>query len=118
MQQIYLHSEQYSRDGSIAADGAKRLLGQPSGLTELELVIRESLQNSWDASLDSGFNPRYSIRIRKLNTTQKEALSNFYREMPPKDVDEPVYKTILRDLKKIGYKISFVALPKKHNNTE
>ena len=94
MQQIYLHSEQYSRDGSIAADGAKRLLGQPSGLTELELVIRESIQNSWDASLDSGFNPRYSIRIRKLNTTQKEALANFYREMPPKDVDEPVYKNL------------------------
>ena len=56
---IHLHSEPFSRDGNIAADGAARLLGQPA-LSPLELVIRESIQNSWDASLEIKGTPQYS----------------------------------------------------------
>ena len=56
MNLIRLHSEPFSRDGNIAADGAARLLGQPA-LSPLELVIRESIQNSWDASLQTKGTP-------------------------------------------------------------
>lgn len=89
MTQIHLHSEPYSRDGNIAADGAIRLLGQPS-LTPLELVIRETVQNSWDASLDRPGTPRYTVRVRLLDEHQREAMREFFSELPPADAHEPL----------------------------
>lgn len=81
MNLIRLHSEPFSRDGNIAADGATRLLGQPA-LSPLELVIRETIQNSWDASLQTEGTPRYSIRIRHLESSQIDAMRSFFQELP------------------------------------
>ena len=90
---INLHSEPFSRDGNIAADGAARLLGQPA-LSPLELVIRESIQNSWDASLQTEGTPLYSIRIRHLSSSQMEAMRLFFRELPPSQANEPVARLL------------------------
>lgn len=98
---IRLHSEPFSRDGNIAADGAARLLGQPA-LSPLELVIRETIQNSWDASLQTEGTPRYSIRIRHLDSSQMEAMHSFFQELPPNQANEPVAGLLRRFLVSSG----------------
>jgi hypothetical protein len=94
---IQLHSEPYSRDGNLAADGAVRLLGQPD-LTPLELVIREALQNSWDASLDCDGTPVFGIRVRILDAEHLQTMRDFFRQLPPAEADEPVAAHIRRFL--------------------
>lgn len=94
---IHLHSEPYSRDGNLAADGAIRLLGQPA-LSPLELVIREALQNSWDASLGCEQSPIFRIRIRVLDSDHLEAMRAFFSELPPQDAGEPIAGRIRRFL--------------------
>jgi hypothetical protein len=89
MSLIRLHSEPYGRDGNLAADGAARLLGQPA-LSPLELLIRETLQNSWDASLGCEGSPVFRIRVRRLKSDQLEAMREFFSELPPSDAGEPV----------------------------
>lgn len=94
---IHLHSEPYSRDGNLSADGAVRLLGQPA-LSPLELVIREALQNSWDASLGCEETPVFSIRIRVLDSDQLGAMRSFFSELPPPEAHEPIAGCIRRFL--------------------
>jgi len=101
MNLIRLHSEPFSRDGNIAADGAARLLGQPA-LSPLELVIRETIQNSWDASLQTERTPRYSIRIRHLESSQIDAMRSFFQELPPQLANEPIAGLIRQFLASSG----------------
>lgn len=101
MNQIQLHSEPFSRDGNIAADGAARLLGQPA-LSPLELVIRETIQNSWDASLQTEGTPRYSIRVRHLESSQMDAMRSFFQQLPPEQANEPIAAVIRRFLGSSG----------------
>ena len=65
-------AEYYSRTGSIAADGIQRLLGNP-GMDRLETVIRESVQNSWDAALP-GCIPEYRVSVRKFEGQHSELM--------------------------------------------
>lgn len=101
MNLIRLHSEPFSRNGNIAADGAARLLGQPA-LSPLELVIRESIQNSWDASLETEGTPRYSIRIRHLESSQMDAMCSFFEQLPPEHSREPIAGLLQRFLASSG----------------
>lgn len=101
MSLIRLHSEPYSRDGNIAADGAARLLGQPA-LSPLELVIRETIQNSWDASLQMKGTPRYCIRVRHLESSQMNAMRLFFQQLPPEQANEPISGLIGRFLGSSG----------------
>lgn len=67
-----LFSEPFSKTGNIAADGFKRLLGCPAqGL--LQIVLRESFQNSIDASRPE-CGPSLLVRYRTLNSDQRLAL--------------------------------------------
>jgi hypothetical protein len=97
MNMISLHSEPFSRDGNLAADGAQRLLGQPA-LSPLELVIRETIQNSWDASLETEGTPIYSIRIRRLDPIQMDAMRTLFSQLPPLEANEPIAARIGRFL--------------------
>ena len=101
MSTITLHSEPFSRDGNLAADGAQRLLGQPA-LSPLELVIRETIQNSWDASLETQGTPVYSIRIRRLDPMQMDAMRSFFIQLPPLEAAEPIAAQIGRFLSSDG----------------
>lgn len=101
MTPINLHSEPFSQDGNLAADGAQRLLGQPA-LSPLELVIRETIQNSWDASLETQGTPVYSIRIRRLDPMQMEAMRSFFTQLPPLEAAEPIAAQIGRFLSSDG----------------
>lgn len=65
-------SEKYASTGNISAQGIQKLLGAPS-LDQLQTVIRESVQNSWDASVE-GMQTVYVTSIRELSTRQKNIL--------------------------------------------
>jgi hypothetical protein len=101
MTTISLRSEPFSRDGNLAADGAQRLLGQPA-LSPLELVIRETIQNSWDASLETQGTPVYSIRIRRLDATQMDVMRTFFIQLPPLEAVEPIAAHLGRFLSSDG----------------
>lgn len=62
--------------GSMDASGTDRLLGQPE-VEIIELLIRESAQNSWDARLP-GIEPEFGIRCRVLD---RETLRTLRREV-------------------------------------
>lgn len=69
---LTLFSEKFSPSGGTAADGVKKLLGSPA-LTLLQTVIRETVQNTWDARVtDSGV--RYQVRLRSLSDSAADAL--------------------------------------------
>lgn len=62
-------SEKYSRLGNMSAQGIKRLLGTPT-IDQLQTVIREAVQNSWDASKGARRKPVFHVHLREL--TDKE----------------------------------------------
>ena len=67
-------AEAYSRTGNIAADGIQRLLGNPD-MSRLETVLRESVQNSWDARLDGSI-PEYRVALRQLSGEKVAVLAH------------------------------------------
>ena len=93
---INIHSEPFRRDGNISAEGASKLLGRPS-LSPLELLLRETLQNSWDASIgEKNAVPSFKIRVRNLNETEKLKFQSFFSELPPDEANESVNKGLKR----------------------
>ena len=71
---LELYSEPFSKNGNLAGEGFKRLLGRPN-LNLLQTLVRESLQNVIDATLP-GRSPEARIRLRKLRDTERNTLSN------------------------------------------
>ncbi len=89
---VNIYSEPFRRDGNISAEGASKLLGRPS-LSPLELLLRETLQNSWDASLgEKNDIPSFKIRLRNLNQIEKLKFQSFFSELPPNEASESVNK--------------------------
>lgn len=75
-------SEQYSALGNVAGSGVKRVLGKPP-LDTLSVVIREAVQNSWDARIrDSSDQLRIQLRFRDLNRSQRDVLGECLRDLP------------------------------------
>ena len=76
-----IYSEPFPEMGSISGEGATKLLGQ--ALTPLELLLRETIQNSWDASEGESSQTRFEIKLRFLKNNEKSTLKNFLFELPP-----------------------------------
>lgn len=68
---LELYSEPFAPSGGLAGEGARRLLGAPS-LTQLQTLLREAGQNSWDARRGDAI--RISIRIRTLTVEEAAVL--------------------------------------------
>ena len=77
-----IYSEPNSITGGISADGAGNLMGATS-LSPIEIVLRETLQNSWDASLGQSTQPVFNINVRSLSESEKNCINNFLSERPP-----------------------------------
>ncbi|MGE8227451.1 MAG: hypothetical protein ACN6RK_16850, partial [Stenotrophomonas sp.] len=76
-----LYSEPFSKNGNLAGEGFRRLLGRPN-LNLLQTLLRESLQNVIDATLP-GKSPEARIRIRKLVETERATLeSKVFSQVP------------------------------------
>lgn len=89
------YSEPYQPTGGIAGEGVKNQLGRPD-LEPLELLVREALQNSWDA----GEHPdREAVRVKLetyvLEPDQKATLSDEVLVDPPPglELSEPLDKS-------------------------
>lgn len=70
--ELQLHSERYSVNGNLSAEGFRKLLGTPT-LDLLQTVVRESVQNSCDAA-DEYHVPKVVFRLRTLSQSQSDAL--------------------------------------------
>lgn len=66
--------------GNISSEGIWNQLGRPD-LDRLELLLRESVQNSWDARARDSID--YTLAARTLSEEQRDAMSRFFRETPP-----------------------------------
>lgn len=94
--QLDLSSEPFAPSGGLAGEGARKLLGVPT-LTQLQTLLREAGQNSWDAR--RGESIRIVIRIRTLEPEQVRFLRmSVFADLPavPDDTD------LLRSLRDIG----------------
>lgn len=78
---LTLQAERFSPTGSMAGEGVKKLLGTPT-LSLMQTVIRESVQNSWDARIsDDGI--EFNVRLRTLTNDEREALARcIFAELP------------------------------------
>ena len=83
---INIYSEPFPINGAMPGEGATKLLGL--SLTPLEILLRETLQNSWDASSEEKSKPSFEINLRLLNLKESTALKNFFVELPPIDSKE------------------------------
>lgn len=77
-----LQSESYQPTGSISADGIRNQLGRPK-LDRLTLLVRESVQNSWDAKISSHGGVRYGMAGYELSDRQREWLTRtMFKKIP------------------------------------
>lgn len=66
MSEVRWWSEPFAPQGGQTAEGIKRQLGRP-GLAEYAVLVREAVQNSWDARRDDRDGPvEFRIAIRRL----------------------------------------------------
>jgi hypothetical protein len=72
-------SQRFAPEGSAAADGIKKQLGQPR-LDPLTVLAREAAQNSWDAR--AGLEVRFSIDISRLGDRAAVWQENFESKLP------------------------------------
>lgn len=76
---LKLYSETYSPTGNVASEGVLNQLGRPD-LDTFALLVRESVQNSWDARLDTPI--RYGIAGWELSSKQIDVLRRILSDQP------------------------------------
>ena len=79
---IRLQSEPNPPSGAITAEGLLNTMGRPKKLSATEMLIRESLQNSWDAGGIEGVQPHYAVRLFTPAPEQMEAYRQFFTDRP------------------------------------
>jgi len=83
MKKLYLDSETVSPTGNIASQGIINQLGRPS-LDLLAILIREAVQNSWDARISDKEPVRFSIDGYRLSNKQHKFLRDIvFSNCPP-----------------------------------
>lgn len=68
--------------GDQTSGGRGKLLRPSTDLSRIELVVRETLQNSWDAT-DSDWYPAYGVRVYEVSNQTKDILENsIFTDLP------------------------------------
>jgi hypothetical protein len=75
-------SESYPPTGGIASEGIRNLLGRPS-LEPLELLVREAVQNSWDAKRPDSEAVQVDLSLIHLDPEQRRVLVDEVLVSPP-----------------------------------
>lgn len=84
-----LQSETFRATGNIAAEGAIRSLGRPD-MDLLTLLVRETIQNSWDARLSDVQPVRYAIDMWAFSRSQRAVLvDEYFAERPDEGLPLP-----------------------------
>jgi hypothetical protein len=76
-------SEPFPPHGALAAEGAENLLGRPR-LDPLVVLVREAVQNSWDARRDDRSSVAFGLRAHHLRAEQRQQLRSHVFRDPPK----------------------------------
>lgn len=79
-----LRSERFSAEGSISAGAIRRNMGR-SSLDPISLLVREAVQNSWDARIDrAGGGVSFSLHLGTLGRSGADVLQRtVFKERPP-----------------------------------
>ena len=85
MRALTRFSEPYAATGSLAAEGARNQLGRPR-LEPLELLIREAIQNCWDARRPDSESVRVEIRYLPPEPGTVSFLKETILPDPPADL--------------------------------
>src|SRR5258708_3199249 len=83
---LHLHSERFHPTGNIDAQAARRAIGKPS-LDQWNVVLRETLQNSWDARIKDEGPIGFSIDAWGATTKQRTVLMNDIFSVEPPHLD-------------------------------
>jgi hypothetical protein len=79
-----LQSEPYSATGNLASEGVLNQLGRPA-LDRLTVLVREAVQNSWDARIPTVKNISFGLSAWTMTAAQKKSLTNtVFATTPPK----------------------------------
>jgi hypothetical protein len=73
MTPLDLQSEQYSATGNVASEGVLNQLGRPN-LDMLTVLVRETVQNSWDARITDNGTVHFGMSGRTLTDEQMQLL--------------------------------------------
>jgi len=76
-----LESERYAPTGNLSGSGIRKSLGTPT-LDPLQILIREAVQNAWDARREDDVPVVFSVHIRTLTSAQQKALASTISELP------------------------------------
>lgn len=79
---IVRFSEQIAATGGLVAEGALKQLGRPD-IEPLEILIREAVQNCWDARRETSSTVRVDIGRRRLDEQVTQTLSRTLLPDPP-----------------------------------
>jgi len=101
---LQLHSERYAPTGNIASDGINNQLGRPR-LDPLTVLVRESVQNCWDARLPDSDGIDVGFHLFTASPDQREAWrTRVFVETPPGlgirdrlDAEEPWRVLLIED---------------------
>jgi hypothetical protein len=75
--------EPFSPTGNMASEGVLNQLGRPQ-MGPLEVLVREAIQNCWDAKAAGSHQVRVGIHLVELTEIQRRALAEqFFRDGPP-----------------------------------
>lgn len=84
MKPLDLHSERYAPTGNLASEGVRNQLGRPT-LDPLTVLLRESVQNSWDARVRDGRAVEFGIDAVTLDAVRLQGLREVvFAHLPPK----------------------------------
>lgn len=82
---IVRYSEPYQPTGGLAAEGVMNQLGRPD-IEPLEVLVREAVQNCWDARRETEGSIRVEIARRQLDAAAVAILAERVLVDPPPDV--------------------------------
>jgi hypothetical protein len=82
MDALDLESEVFPPTGAIAAEGARKALGRPA-LDPLAVLVREAVQNSWDAKKDVEQSVAVRFETRELTADQVDFLKRTVMKEKP-----------------------------------
>ena len=90
---LKLYSEPYRASGNIDARASRRALSQSESLGGWDLLLRETLQNSWDARIErAGGGVHFRVETWFPSESQQACLRDYvFSEVPPEEAlgDEP-----------------------------
>ena len=85
MNTLELYSERYSPSGNVTSEGVLNQLGRPK-LDLLAVLMREAVQNSWDARLPTPTSIRFGVAGWTISEEQRQLLKKVIFPYCPPDI--------------------------------